>query len=114
MGQNLEINQLDSSQSKSSSIRNPEKVNLEFSDQITVGGWPVLESSAEILSEHFGQSVVEVSDPSLPDHFTPFLPLPRQITSFVLVIAYFLSSLTGLFFIERSIRLKFLPSENSP
>uniref|UniRef100_A0A914HMU9 Major facilitator superfamily (MFS) profile domain-containing protein n=1 Tax=Globodera rostochiensis TaxID=31243 RepID=A0A914HMU9_GLORO len=50
--------------------------------QITVGGWPVLESSTEILSEHFCLSVVEVA-------------------SYVLVVVYFLSSLTGLFFVER-------------
>ncbi|KAL3087339.1 hypothetical protein niasHS_008658 [Heterodera schachtii] len=49
--------------------------------QITVGGWPVLESSTEILSEHFSTSVVE--------------PI-----SYVLVAVYFLSSLTGLFFVE--------------
>ncbi|KAL3096759.1 hypothetical protein niasHT_029643 [Heterodera trifolii] len=49
--------------------------------QITVGGWPVLESSTEILSEHFSISVVE--------------PI-----SYVLVAVYFLSSLTGLFFVE--------------
>ncbi|KAI3421166.1 hypothetical protein GPALN_014794 [Globodera pallida] len=53
-----------------------------FAFQITVGGWPVLESSTEILSEHFCLSVVEV-------------------TSYVLVVVYFLSSLTGLFFVER-------------